>query len=135
MRLSVVRGKSTDTATLGSLYIDGHFAMFTLEDVVRDLGPDGKGKIPGETAIPAGNYKVVIDQSTRFNRLMPHILDVPFFSGVRIHAGNTASDTEGCVLVGMQKISESQIGQSRVAFEALMDRLYAATGEIDLEIS
>lgn len=122
-------------STLGSLYIDGSWFCFTLEDPVRDLGPDGKGKIPGETAIPAGNYKVAIDQSTRFNRLMPHILDVPFFEGVRIHSGNTASDTEGCVLVGMQKIDESTIGQSRIAFEALMDRLYAAVGDIDLEVS
>jgi len=87
-------------ATLGKLFIDGAFECYTLEDPVRDLGPKGEGKIPGDTAIPAGRYRVVINQSPRFKKLMIRLLDVPFFTGILMHGGNTTEDTHGCVLVG-----------------------------------
>ncbi len=137
MRLSLTRQKSTPNSSMGSLYIDGLWFCFTLEDVTRELGPNGEGKIPGRTAIPFGEYAVIIDKSTRFNRLMPHILDVPFFEGVRIHSGNTAADTEGCILLGLDKTGDDSIGHSVTAFEAFMDRLKAGLidGEVKLTIT
>jgi hypothetical protein len=82
------------TCTIGKMYIDGIDTCYTLEDVVREE------KIYGETAIPTGTYKVIINFSNRFQQLMPLLLDVPEFEGVRIHPGNTDKDTHGCILVG-----------------------------------
>lgn len=96
----------------------------TLEDVVR---PEGV-KIPGQTAIPAGRYQVIIDQSIRFGRMMPHLLDVPMFSGVRIHSGNTEKDTEGCILVGIADKLKGEIkgGTSRQAYKIVLWKIQAA---------
>jgi hypothetical protein len=135
--LSITRQKSSPNSTIGSLYIDGQWHCFTLEDIVRRLGHYGEGKVPSRTAIPAGEYLVIIDKSARFNCLMPHILNVPFFEGVRIHSGNTSADTEGCVLLGMVKAGDDQIGQSVIAFDAFMERLKAGLldGEVKLTIT
>src|SRR5689334_1352299 len=91
MNLQLLRQQFTTDSTIGSLYIDGEFECFTLEDTVRAPGI----KIAGATAIPSGTYEVTIDLSARFGRMMPHVLDVPMFKGIRIHPGNTAKDTEG----------------------------------------
>jgi hypothetical protein len=136
MRLSIYRQQPGPNCTLGSLYIDGHWFCFTLEDPVRDLGLDGSGKIAGSTAIGPGHYRVVIDASKRFGRLMPHILNVPFFDGVRMHWGNFAKDTEGCPLLGLKKLSEDSIGDSRLAFDQFYERLKAGLleGEVWIDI-
>lgn len=84
---------------LGRLYKDGEYFGFTCEDCDRQL-ENGGTKIPGQTAIPAGTYRLSISYSTRFKRPMPIVEGVPGFSGVRIHGGNTAADTEGCPLLG-----------------------------------
>ncbi len=93
----IIRKRLTDKSSTGGMYCDGEYMCETLEDKTRE-GP----KVPGATAIPCGTYEIVIDPSQRFKKLMPHILRVPDFSGVRIHKGNDAGDTEGCPLVGMQ---------------------------------
>ena len=138
MKLSIVRQPSTASATMGSLYIDGHWFCFTLEDPVRELGPNGEGKIPGKTAIPYGRYQVIIDKSTRFNCLMPHILNVPHFEGIRIHSGNTAADTEGCVLLGLTitKGTLDSISSSKLAFGQFFERLKEGLleGEVWVEV-
>ena len=85
MEIIVAREHRNPTCTIGNMYVDGNYFAYTLEDVVR---PDGV-KVPNETAIPAGRYKVVISYSNRFKRRMPEILEVPMFSGIRIHGGNT----------------------------------------------
>jgi hypothetical protein len=117
MEMTLRRQPSTLHSTIGDLsYGEGKFFGYTLEDVVREV------KIPKQTAIPPGRYKVIIDKSTRFKRLMPHILDVPEFEGVRIHAGNTDVDTEGCVLVGLTRDTDF-IGRSKVAFDLFFSLL------------
>lgn len=95
----------------------------TLEDAVRE-GP----KIPGETAIPVGRYRLVISQSVRFGRRMPEVLDVPGFTGIRIHAGNTDGNTEGCILVGTTVIGDDFIAESAVAFGKFFARLELLLG-------
>lgn len=102
--------------TIGKLYIDGAYFCDTLEDTVRT----GE-KIAGKTAIPAGTYKVKITWSPRFKRYLPEILNVPNFSGVRIHAGNSALDTEGCVLLGLNKV-KARVVCSKNAVEFFIDR-------------
>lgn len=131
MKLRLTRDICGATCTHGKLYVDGEFACFTLEDTVRAV------KIPGETAIPAGVYDVEITMSNRFKRLLPILLDVPNFSGVRIHPGNTAEDTEGCILVGNNRTTDSVLN-SRAAFNALFLRMQAAIEDgqaIKLEIT
>src|ERR1035437_583495 len=94
MKITVTRENFGDIFTTGTMSIDGNFFCYTLEDKVRPV------KIKGETAIPEGTYKVIIDYSDHFMKPMPHILDVPNFDGIRINNGNTDKDTEGCILLG-----------------------------------
>jgi len=119
MQITVKRLHKTDTSTIGELLIDGIFECYTLEDIERPV------KIKAETAISKGTYKVIINQSNRFKRLMPLLLNVPNFEGVRIHAGNTNHDTEGCILVGRTR-SKDFIGQSRKAYDKLFKKMQAA---------
>ncbi len=129
MELRVERTDFSETSTIGTLYVDDQFECYTLEDKVRPV------KIKGKTAIPAGRYEVIINFSQRFGRMLPLFLNVPNFEGVRIHPGNTAADTEGCILVGETKDAEF-IGQSRLAFEGLFNKLKTAseTEKIFIEI-
>ena len=120
MNLRVIREPSTVAATMGILLIDGVFTCWTLEDVVRPV------KIPGETAIPAGRYDVRLSLSQRFQKLLPEILAVPGFTGIRIHAGNTQADTAGCVLVG-RKRGNSVVLESKLALIEVMEHLRRAT--------
>ena len=119
MQITIKRLHKTDVSTIGELLIDGIFECYTLEDIERPV------KIKAETAIPKGTYKVIINQSNRFKRLMPLLLNVPNFEGVRIHAGNTNHDTEGCILVGRTR-SKDFIGQSKKAYEKLFKKMQAA---------
>lgn len=121
MELVLRRGKSANGCTIGELLIDGQRECFTLEDVVR---PDGV-KIPGETAIPPGSYDVEISHSPRFKRDLPLLVNVANFTGVRIHTGNTAADTEGCILVGAGRGTD-RISGSRDAFDRLFAKLRTA---------
>ena len=90
MKLILDRIFMADDYTIGRLFIDGAYFCDTLEDTVRDLKSDGSGKIYGETAIPTGEYKVMLARSPRFKRILPRLLNVPFFEGILIHSGNYA---------------------------------------------
>lgn len=127
MQITVKRLHKSDNSIIGELSIDGIFECFTLED------PERKVKIKGETAIPKGTYKVIINKSNRFKRLLPLLLDVPNFEGVRIHSGNSNHDTEGCILVGKTR-SVDFIGQSRKAFDKLFSKMQKAK-EISITIT
>ena len=120
MVLLLKRRPTTDNCTLGDLFVDGVHEAFTLEDVVRE-GP----KVMHETAIPPGRYRVDITLSARFGRLLPELVDVPGFTGIRIHSGNTSADTSGCILVGRSQTAD-RVSESRVAMDALQPKIAAA---------
>jgi hypothetical protein len=119
MILELKRKIFTDDSTIGELSIDGKFVCYTLEDKVRE------SKIKNVTAIPYGKYEVAVTFSNRFQQYMPLLLNVPGFEGIRIHSGNTSSNTEGCILVGGTR-SLNFIGKSRVTYKALFDKIKAA---------
>jgi hypothetical protein len=124
MDMYLKRKWAVGDATLGELFIDGEFQCFTCEDVVRP-GDIFQVKVYGKTAIPAGTYEVVITFSNRFQRDLPLLLNVPNFTGIRIHPGNTAAETEGCILTGRTR-DGAVVGSSRVAFSALYAKIKAA---------
>jgi len=100
MILELQRKWFTDKSTIGELLINDEYECVTLEDPERDE------KIPGITAIPRGFYPVIITYSNRFQKRMPLLKDVPNFTGIRIHTGNKAEDTEGCILVGRSRATD-----------------------------
>ena len=123
MHIRVMREPSINDTTLGSLFINDHWQCHTLEDVIRPAGE----KVRNKTAIPPGRYKLILSMSNRFKKIMPEVLNVPMFTGIRIHSGNTAKDTAGCLLVGQTRSLETRsIGRSRFAYTALLLKLRAA---------
>lgn len=123
MELKLNRIFLSSSATIGELYIDKKYIADTLEDRVR---PEGE-KVYGKTAIPEGTYEVKLTYSPRFKKILPEILNVPNFSGIRIHTGNSSKDTEGCILVGTwDGEKEDWVGNSRIAFNELMSLLQKA---------
>lgn len=128
MELKVTRNWKKSEYTIGRMYVNGEFFCNTLEDKVRDL-PKEK-KVPGKTAIPAGRYRVILTTSARFKRLLPLLLNVPYFEGIRIHSGNTAADTEGCILVGDNTV-KGKVLNSRARERELMDILMSASAAGD----
>ena len=128
MRLRLTRRWFTDLSTIGQLYIDDVEECFSLEDTMRASGAE---KVPGRTAIPVGRYRIVMTPSARFQTVLPELLDVPGFTAIRIHAGNTDADTSGCLLVG--RIREpDRISASRSALTALLPKIQEglAAGEV-----
>ena len=139
MKIKVIRKHFTNNSTIGELYVDGVFQCYTCEDYDRDKNRDGdlddagEGKAFGKTAIPRGTYQVIINDSVRFKRKLPLLLNVPGFTGVRIHTGNTAADTEGCLLVGRTR-SVDFVGESRKAFTPLFEKMLLAKDAITITI-
>ena len=127
MMLRVVREPSRDLVTFGTLFVDDVRECRTLEDQVRERPgvPVASWKVPKQTAIPAGRYRVRLTMSARFGRVLPLLEGVPGFSGIRIHSGNVIEDTEGCILVG-RRASGRRIAESRIAFRKLMVMLECA---------
>ena len=137
MKLTLKRIALRPTYTIGRLYIDGEYFCDTCEDKVRDTNKNGvfdeEKKVYGETAIPYGNYTIILSMSNRFKRVLPLLLDVPDFKCVRIHSGNTSKDSLGCILVGENK----QVGKvlnSRKTENRLMQILNATNEDIEIEI-
>jgi hypothetical protein len=102
MELDIVlqREIMTETYTLGTMYIGMLHFGYTCEDPDRTLEDHCGAKIDGNTAIPRGRYRISTSLSARFGRELPIVENVPGFSGVRVHGGNTAADTHGCPLLG-----------------------------------
>ena len=130
MKLTLKRFKETNDATLGSLYVKDVFQCYTLEDEHRDI------KVPGETRIPAGSYNLIDRQHGDFyqrykerfvpwHRGMIQLADVPNFTDILIHCGNTDEHTAGCILVGTDYNENNMtIQQSALAYEKLYKRIY-----------
>jgi hypothetical protein len=132
MEITLNRQPSFEETTLGTLFIDGEFECFTLEDTVR---PNGV-KIYGETAIPAGRYQVIYVPSQAFGRKMPRLVNIPGFSGVLIHWGNSKEDTLGCIIAGSRVSDAEHVTGSRVAFDALDAKIEkaCALGDVWIDV-
>ena len=117
--------------TISRLYINGELFCNALEDESRGLRQDmtineiKKRKVYGATAIPSGSYECVNTYSNRFKKNLPLLKDVPGFEGIRIHSGNTAKDTEGCILVG-RNTQKGMVTESRVWTDKLIKLMKAA---------
>ena len=139
MKLQLKRLYRKPTYTIGKLYIDNVYFCDTVEDVDRGLysymnvGEISKIKVKDETAIPYGKYKVRLSMSPRFNKILPEIMNVPGFTGVRIHNGNWASDSSGCLIVGKNTV-KGGVTQSKVTMSKLMEKLKGQT-DIEIEIT
>jgi hypothetical protein len=143
MKLLLKRKFKGETYTIGDLFIDGKFFCNTIEDRVRLLPktcpdtPKGisckcKEKVYAQTAIPVGEYKVTMEISPKFGLVLPRLHNVPHFTGILIHSGNTEGDTAGCIIVGDNTVPGKVTG-SRV----LSDRLNTILGkekDITIEI-
>ena len=138
MELTLKRIALRSEYTIGKLYVDGEYVCDAIEDTVRDLDKDGKFangevKIPGKTAIPYGRYEVTMkvrspkysnftkySWAKKYDGYLPRLLNVPHFEGVLIHVGNSALDSEACVLVGENKVVGKVINSVNT-FRRLMD--------------
>ena len=140
MKLTLKRIALRPTYTIGKLYIDDSYFCDTLEDTVRDTNKSGKfdngeQKIKGKTAIPYGTYEIKWTYSPRFKKYTPQLMNVPSFEGIRIHAGNTSADTEGCLLLGENK----QVGKV-LNSRATINKFYpiikeaCSNGKVTIEI-
>lgn len=124
MKIKLVRIAFKDTYTIGKLYVDGVYFCDTIED--KDRGLDDSmtvreilnKKVKGETAIPTGHYNIEITYSPKYKRMMPLLLGVKGYSGIRIHSGNTSKDTEGCLLVG-KNTKVGMVTESRNTYQRL----------------
>lgn len=139
MNILLKRIAKKETYTIGKLYIDDVYFCDTIEDKDRGLNQGmpindiKKKKVYGETAIPTGTYSLVIDYSSRFKRRMAHILNVPGYEGIRIHTGNTAKDSLGCIIVGKNKVVGKVI-ESKVTYDKLFPLLEKAYKEGKINI-
>ena len=140
MKLTLKRIALRPTYTIGKLYIDDVYFCDTIEDTVRDLNKNGKfdngeKKIHSKTAIPYGTYEIKWTYSPRFKKYTPQLMNVPSFEGIRIHAGNTSADTEGCLILGKTK----QVGKV-LNSRATINKFYpiiknaCSNGKVTIEI-
>jgi hypothetical protein len=143
MRLILYRRFLGKDYTIGSLYIaaesGNEYFCDNLEDVDRGLTQSmsleeiKRIKIPHETAIPTGEYKVIVNLSPAKKRMLPRLLDVPGFSGILIHRGNTKSDSSGCILVGENKVKGKVINSTQ--YEKRLVEILTEAQEQSEEIS
>lgn len=144
MEVLIDRAWKRDGYTISRLYVNGElFGCNTLEDTDRglrqDMSPEEikKVKVCGETAIPAGSYECVYTYSNRFKKMLPLLLNVPGFDGIRIHSGNSAKDTLGCILIGKNDkkgwVSDSRLWTDKLiqAMKMAWDRKEKVTIKID----
>ena len=128
MKIKVDRIYKGESYTIGKMYLNGEYFCDTLEDAIRPV------KIPNETAIPAGTYKVEVTYSPRFKRNLPLLIDVPNYTGIRIHNGSNKDHTSGCILVGFNT-SKGILSDSRKTSDQLTEKLQSLSEPIEIEIS
>ena len=143
MKLLLNRVYLHEDYTIGKLFVNGEYFSDTVEDKVRDANKDGdlldegEAKVYGETAIPYGKYKIELSMSPKFKRMLPLILDVKHFTGIRIHKGNTAQDSHGCIIPGENKIKGGVINSTfyEIKLVDIMRRAILLGEEIEIEIT
>ena len=132
MTIRIIREPSQHGATLGVVFVNDQFFSFSLEDQLREVKgqPVESWKVKGQTAIPEGVYRCRLSWSPKFQKVLPEVLEVPGFTGIRIHSGNRHEDSEGCVLIGFQR-ANAVISESRAAMARLIVDMDVAkdTGE------
>lgn len=139
MRITLIRIANRPTYCIGKLYIDGIYQCDVLEDTDRGLDDKMseaeilKKKVKGQTAIPSGVYPVYITWSPKYKKPMPLIENVKGYSGIRIHSGNSAKDTEGCLLVGKNK-EVGKVLESRKTYNELFNILNTTNEKIIIDI-
>lgn len=139
MEAVLERAWKRDTYTIGRFLINGQRFSESIEDKDRGLSQDmdikeiQRIKVNGETAIPTGPYTVKMTYSPKYKRQMPEVLNVPGFSGIRIHSGNTANDSLGCILLG-RNTKVGMVTDSRATCKEFERLLIAAGGECKLTI-
>ena len=128
MEIKLIRESFGDTFTEGKLLIDNVFECYTVEDTDRKMEDDLTVKVNSKTAIPRGKYEVVLSMSNRFQKILPEVLNVPGFTGIRIHSGNSSVDTEGCIILGSvnDKLDDDWVGGSKIALTQFMAKLETA---------
>lgn len=131
MEITVKRKYKKADYTIGQMFIDGVYFCDTLEDTVRDLSH--QRKVACQTAIPRGKYRVELTYSPKFKRDLPLLCSVPYFTGIRIHRGNTPEDTSGCILVGENKERGRLVNSTRYELK-LVKRMKEASGTITITI-
>lgn len=140
MNITLNRIAKKSKYTIGKLYIDGEYFCDTIEDADRGLTQTmtdaqiKSKKVYGQTAIPTGTYRIIISYSNKFKRQMPLLLNVPGFLGIRIHSGNTEKDTEGCLIVGKNKVVGKVI-ESKDTYNKLFSILYEANKKEAIKIT
>ena len=125
MELKLDRKYKKQNYTIGDLYVNGQWFCNTIEDKVRILN-SFEDKVYGETAIPEGRYKVLVTYSPKFKRYLPELINTPFFKNIRIHSGNTEKDSEGCIIVGENKV-KGKVVNSKATLDRLMNILLPAS--------
>lgn len=124
VELHQVRKYFSETSTISELFYDGRFVCFLLEDKDRGLQSDWDlarikaEKVYGKTAIPTGEYSIQITYSPKYKKDMPQVMNVKGFEGIRIHSGNVADHSEGCLLPGLT-MKQDFVGNSREAVAKL----------------
>ena len=131
MKLLLNRFLFNENCTIGHFYINQLYFCDILEDKYRGDDLSENKKVYGKTAIPCGTYKVILTKSNRFKIITPELLKVPFFEGIRIHSGNNAEDTDGCLLCGKKLPNLNFVADSRKTFKELMSKL---KGQENIEI-
>lgn len=140
MNITLNRIAKKPKYTIGKLYINGEYFCDTIEDTDRGLTQTmtdaqvKSKKVYGQTAIPTGTYRVIISYSNKFKRQMPLLLNVPGFLGIRIHSGNTEKDTEGCLIVGKNKVVGKVI-ESKDTYNKLFSILCEANKKEAIKIT
>ena len=132
MEITLNRFLKTDNSTISKLFIEDEQCCYCLEDKDRGLHQDMTAqqilaiKVYGKTAIPTGRYEIVITYSNRFKKPLPLLLNVTGFEGIRIHPGNTAADSSGCLLCGTTYDTD-RVNNSREAFYELFEKIEKAS--------
>lgn len=130
MKMHLIRTSKQESLTTGVLYVEGHLLCHTLEPTRRNLPKEQKVK--GKTAIPEGTYEIRLLTSPKFRRKMPYLMNVPHFTGIMIHCGNSVEDTHGCILVGERsEYGPGSLTNSRPTFTKLYKMLEMAIGAGD----